>query len=104
MGHNDVAMATTERKPETRLTSTISGLPVDELYSPENVRIDYERALGNPGEYPFTRGVYETMYRGRLWTMRQFAGSAPPRRPTSGSATCSSTARPASRPRSTCRL
>ena len=74
MGHNDVAMATTERKPETRLTSTISGLPVDELYSPENVRIDYERALGNPGEYPFTRGIYETMYRGRLWTMRQFAG------------------------------
>ena len=74
MGHNDVAMATTERKAESRLTSTISGLPVDELYSPENVRIDYERALGNPGEYPFTRGVYETMYRGRLWTMRQFAG------------------------------
>src|SRR6478736_1097753 len=74
MGHNEVAMATTERKPETRLTSTISGLPVDELYSPETVGIDYERDLGNPGEYPFTRGVYETMYRGRLWTMRQFAG------------------------------
>src|SRR4249919_309893 len=74
MGHNEVAMATAERKPETRLTSTISGLPVDELYSPEKVGIDYERDLGNPGEYPFTRGVYETMYRGRLWTMRQFAG------------------------------
>jgi methylmalonyl-CoA mutase, N-terminal domain len=67
-------MATTERKPETRLLSTISGLPVDPLYSPENVEVDYGRDLGNPGEYPFTRGVYETMYRGRLWTMRQFAG------------------------------
>ena len=70
-------MATTERKAKhgsTSAPSTISGLPVDQLYSPENVRIDYERDLGNPGEYPFTRGVYETMYRGRLWTMRQFAG------------------------------
>jgi methylmalonyl-CoA mutase, N-terminal domain len=67
-------VATTERKPETRLLSTISGLPVDDVYSPENVSIDYDRDLGNPGEYPFTRGVYDTMYRGRLWTMRQFAG------------------------------
>ena len=67
-------MATTERKPETRLTSTISGLPVEPLYSPENVEIDYDRDLGYPGEYPFTRGVYPSMYRGRLWTMRQFAG------------------------------
>src|SRR6478736_1819298 len=74
MGHNEVAMATTERKPETRLTSTISGLPVDELYSPETVGIDYDRDLGYPGAYPFTRGVYPSMYRGRLWTMRQFAG------------------------------
>jgi methylmalonyl-CoA mutase N-terminal domain/subunit len=67
-------VATTEREPDTRLHSTISGLPVDALYSPENVSIDYGRDLGNPGEYPFTRGVYDTMYRGRLWTMRQFAG------------------------------
>jgi methylmalonyl-CoA mutase N-terminal domain/subunit len=67
-------MATTERKPDTRLFSTISGLPVEPLYSPENVKIDFDRDLGKPGEYPFTRGVYETMYRGRLWTMRQFAG------------------------------
>ncbi len=67
-------MAITERKPDIRLFSTISGLPVEELYSPENVEVDYERDLGNPGEYPFTRGVYPTMYRGRLWTMRQFAG------------------------------
>jgi methylmalonyl-CoA mutase, N-terminal domain len=74
MRQNEVAVATTERKPDTRLFSTISGLPVDELYSPDNVAIDYERALGDAGEYPFTRGVYETMYRGKLWTMRQFAG------------------------------
>src|SRR4051794_35627611 len=73
MGHNEL-VATTERKPDMRLTSTISGLPVDELYSPENVEVEYERDLGDPGEFPFTRGVYETMYRGRLWTMRQFAG------------------------------
>ena len=52
----------------------MSGLPVEPLYTPENVDIDYERDLGRPGEFPFTRGVYPTMYRGRLWTMRQFAG------------------------------
>ncbi len=67
-------MATTERKPGTDRVTTISGLPVEPLYSPENVEIDYERDLGRPGEYPFTRGVYPSMYRGRLWTMRQFAG------------------------------
>jgi methylmalonyl-CoA mutase, N-terminal domain len=54
--------------------TTISGLPVEPLYSPANVEIDYERDLGSPGAYPFTRGVYPSMYRGRLWTMRQFAG------------------------------
>src|SRR5258708_11197852 len=67
-------MATPEHKTGTELHSTISGLPVEPLYSPENVQTDYERDLGAPGEYPFTRGVYPSMYRGRLWTMRQFAG------------------------------
>ena len=52
----------------------MSGLEVEPLYTPDDVEIDYERDLGRPGEYPFTRGVYPTMYRGRLWTMRQFAG------------------------------
>jgi len=65
-------VATTDR--ETGLHTTISGIPVEPLYTPETVDIDYERDLGDPGEYPFTRGVYPTMYRGRLWTMRQFAG------------------------------
>src|SRR5881392_1550416 len=64
--------ATPEREGE--LFSTISGVENEPLYSPENVDLDYERDLGAPGEYPFTRGVYSSMYRGRLWTMRQFAG------------------------------
>jgi methylmalonyl-CoA mutase N-terminal domain/subunit len=70
-------VATTDKRPSERageLFSTISGLEVEPLYSPENVEIDYARDLGRPGEYPFTRGVYASMYRGRLWTMRQFAG------------------------------
>ncbi len=54
--------------------STISGAANEPVYTPELVELDYERDLGAPGEYPFTRGVYPTMYRGRLWTMRQFAG------------------------------
>jgi len=74
-------MATTEdtagldsRPDREELHSTISGLPVEPLYTSGNVEVDYERDLGAPGEYPFTRGVYRSMYRGRLWTMRQFAG------------------------------
>jgi len=68
-------MATThDPKPVEELHSTISGIENEQLYSPGNVEIDYDRDLGRPGEFPFTRGVYPTMYRGRLWTMRQFAG------------------------------
>ncbi len=59
---------------EGELFSTISGVENQPLYTPDSVEVDYERDLGLPGEYPFTRGVYPTMYRGRLWTMRQFAG------------------------------
>ncbi len=64
------------RAPERtgELFSTISGVETEPLYTPENVPLDYERDLGYPGEFPFTRGVYPSMYRGRLWTMRQFAG------------------------------
>jgi len=87
-------MATTEDKPEVgggteewreklydaaperqgELFSTISGLENEPLSSPDTVEVDYERDLGYPGVFPFTRGVYPSMYRGRLWTMRQFAG------------------------------
>jgi methylmalonyl-CoA mutase N-terminal domain/subunit len=68
----DLYEATPERADE--LSSTISGLPNEPLYNPENVEIDHDRDLGYPGVYPFTRGVYPSMYRGKLWTMRQFAG------------------------------
>src|SRR4051812_3726611 len=81
-----VGMAATEGRREWRrdvygraperdaLFSTISGLPIEPLYGPEDVPLQYDRDLGNPGEFPFTRGVYPSMHRGRLWTMRQFAG------------------------------
>jgi methylmalonyl-CoA mutase, N-terminal domain len=64
--------ATAERGGE--LFTTLSGLENEPLYTPDNVGVDYERDLGYPGVYPFTRGVYPSMYRGKLWTMRQFAG------------------------------
>jgi methylmalonyl-CoA mutase, N-terminal domain len=87
-------MATTEDRPEVtteteewrrelydaaperdgELSSTISGLENEPLYTPDNVEIDYDADLSYPGVYPFTRGVYPSMYRGKLWTMRQFAG------------------------------
>ena len=59
---------------ENELFTTISGSEVEPLSSPDTVEVDYERDLGYPGAFPFTRGVYPSMYRGRLWTMRQFAG------------------------------
>ena len=86
-------MATTEEPPETtgtdawreqrydteperqgELFSTISGVEIEPLAAPDTVEVSYERDLGYPGVFPFTRGVYPSMYRGRLWTMRQFAG------------------------------
>src|SRR5438105_5480566 len=68
----DLYEATPERQGE--LFTTISGLENEPLYTPDNTAIDYERDLGYPGVYPCTRGVYPSMYRGKLWTMRQFAG------------------------------
>ena len=56
------------------LFSTMSGVENEPLYAPDNVEVEYGRDLGYPGAFPFTRGVYPSMYRGRLWTMRQFAG------------------------------
>jgi methylmalonyl-CoA mutase N-terminal domain/subunit len=64
-----------EAKERDALFETVSGEPVAPLYTPADVDdVDYERDLGVPGEYPFTRGVQTNMYRGRLWTMRQFSG------------------------------
>ncbi len=69
-------MATTEKDAgrEAAEPATDSGIPVDAVYGPGDVELDPERDLGQPGRFPFTRGVYPTMYRGRLWTMRQYAG------------------------------
>ncbi|MGB8948827.1 MAG: methylmalonyl-CoA mutase family protein, partial [Candidatus Sulfotelmatobacter sp.] len=54
---------------------TSSHIPIKPLYTPADLKgSDYEGEVGYPGEYPFTRGVQATMYRGRLWTMRQYAG------------------------------
>lgn len=56
---------------------TVSGMQVNDIYTPEDMQeFDYMRDLGLPGQYPFTRGIQHNMYRGRLWTMRQFAGFA----------------------------
>ena len=60
-----------ERKPEFHTTS---GIALPRVLVPDEVRLDYESQVGFPGEYPFTRGVQPTMYRGRFWTMRQYAG------------------------------
>src|SRR3989442_7712962 len=64
------------RQPEREaLFTTVSGEKLEPLYTQEDLADkDVERDIGYPGEYPFTRGVYPSMYRGRLWTMRQFAG------------------------------
>ncbi|MGQ0792621.1 MAG: acyl-CoA mutase large subunit family protein [Deltaproteobacteria bacterium] len=62
-------------KERKRNFTTPSGIEIDRLYTPEDVaQIDYESDIGYPGEFPFTRGVQPTMFRGRLWTMRQYAG------------------------------
>ena len=62
-----------ERKPEFHTTS---GIAIPRVLVPDEVRLDYESQVGFPGEYPYTRGVQPTMYRGRIWTMRQYAGYA----------------------------
>jgi methylmalonyl-CoA mutase N-terminal domain/subunit len=60
--------------------TTISGRAIDPLYGPASLAsFDYARDLGDPGQFPYTRGIHETMYRGRTWTMRQFAGFGTPR-------------------------
>jgi methylmalonyl-CoA mutase, N-terminal domain len=71
----DTKTPSADKKERKERFATISGLPVERLYTPESLGAwDAEEALGYPGELPFTRGIYPTMYRGRLWTMRQYAG------------------------------
>ena len=63
------------RSPERGDAFATSSMPVQRMYTPLDIAdLDYDRDLGFPGEYPFTRGVQPTMYRGRYWTMRQYAG------------------------------
>ncbi len=66
-------------KVADRPFTTLSGVPVKAVYGPEDLAdFDTARDLGAPGEFPYTRGIHPTMYRGRLWTMRQFSGFATP--------------------------
>jgi methylmalonyl-CoA mutase, N-terminal domain len=71
-------MSDTKTKPPAERKEhfkTLSGLPIDRLYTQNDLSgADQESTIGYPGEYPYTRGIYPTMYRGRLWTMRQYAG------------------------------
>src|SRR5947209_4488127 len=68
------------RSPERKVRfESLSGIPIQPLYTPDDLAgWSYDEKLGYPGEFPFTRGVYPTMYRGRLWTMRMFAGFGRP--------------------------
>ena len=59
--------------------TTLSGVPVEPLYTEDSLKdFSYHRDLADPGEYPYTRGIHRTMYRGKLWTMRQFSGFGSP--------------------------
>jgi methylmalonyl-CoA mutase N-terminal domain/subunit len=72
----EVASSPAPERPPT----TVSGWPIAPLYTPDDLSgLDVATDLGYPGQFPFTRGVHATMYRGRLWTMRQFAGFGTPR-------------------------
>src|SRR4030095_7930144 len=76
----DVLEPALAKAPERSVPfTTISGRPIERLYTPEDVStLDYARDLNNPGEFPYTRGIHPTGYRGKLWTMRQFAGFGTP--------------------------
>lgn len=67
------------RKERQQKFSTLSDVPVDPLYTQDSLNnFSYQHDLGDPGEYPYTRGIHRTMYRGKLWTMRQFSGFGSP--------------------------
>jgi methylmalonyl-CoA mutase N-terminal domain/subunit len=69
-----MAEATKAPRQEKKIATT-SHIPVEAFYTPKNIEhLDFDRDLNNPGQFPYTRGVQSTMYRGRLWTMRQYAG------------------------------
>ena len=76
----DVVEPTLRKSPERRRTfTTISGRPIERLYTPDDLAdLDYNRDLNDPGAFPYTRGIHPSGYRGKLWTMRQFAGFGTP--------------------------
>ena len=90
------------RRKSEREYTTLSGTQVEPLYGPTGADERFER-IGWPGEYPFTRGIHATGYRGKPWTIRQFAGFGNAGRPTSGTRRSSPRAAAGCRSRSTCR-
>ncbi len=71
----DVTDPTKPRSERTKSFTSISGVPIKQLYTPEDIEdFNYDKDLGDPGDPPYTRGIYPEMYRDRLWTMRQFSG------------------------------
>ncbi len=74
-----LASTTSKLKPRAERYTTLGGVEVPDLVTPAEAQTNYLRDLGVPGEFPFTRGVQANMYRGRLWTMRQFAGFGTPK-------------------------
>src|SRR2546422_1332317 len=71
----DVSDPTKQPVERSDSFTTVSGVPVERLYTPEHLRaLNYDDDLGDPGNPPYTRGIYPDMYRSRLWTMRQFSG------------------------------
>src|SRR5437764_1312309 len=77
---HDAAPPTTHTSQHSALStqhsySTISGAENKAVYTPaDTAQLDYARDLGDPGQFPYARGIHESMYRGKIWTMRQFAG------------------------------
>ena len=91
--------------PRPMRFTTLSDMEVPLLSTPDDldkIDFDYERELGFPGEYPYTRGVQYNMYRGKLWTMRQFAGFSSPEETNKRFKMLLEQGQTDSRPRSTC--
>src|SRR5712664_73412 len=87
-----VAKTNAERREHFKTSSGIE-LPID--FNPSNAEpIEYDRDLGDPGEFPYTRGIRHNLYRGRLWTMRQYAAMRARRNPTRVTSFCFHRARP----------
>nr|HID59526.1 methylmalonyl-CoA mutase [Desulfobacterales bacterium] len=79
MEKEDYLLKLAKRYEGYPFSETLSGIPIKEYYGPEDVKgIDYAQEIGDPGKYPFTRGIYENMYRGKMWTKRVFCGLGAP--------------------------